>query len=301
MSQSVESLLGELGIEYTVTEDEAWARCPFHSPDTHPSWSVHIKSGVHNCFSCSAKGNLAHLVSSVRKLPYTEAVIYVNETVGWAKSQKWREDYETKNYALPEYKISEADLAVFVSPPDVALESRKLTAESADRFGVKWNDSRNSWIFPIREPWSHKLWGWQEKNERIFRNYPAGTRKSKTLFGLPAFRDGSPVILVESPADAVYLDACGFGGGLSSWGVQVSSFQLSVIQSLTEHLILALDNDKPGISETARLAGEFTGCNHVSVFNYGMSTAKDPGEMTSDEVKQGIENAIPAMRYKRSK
>lgn len=294
----ITQLLTELLIDYEVTGDEAFASCPFHSPDKHPSWSVNVKSGLHHCFSCGARGNLAHLVSYRRDINYTEAVIYVNEKIGWSRSQKWREDYEAKTYAPQTYRISEADMGLFTSVPEEAMVQRKVNSSSVDRYGIRWKAKRSSWIFPIRDPFSHELWGWQEKNNRIFRNIPAGIKKSKTLFGLQGF-DSSQVYLVESPIDAARLDASGFSGGLSSWGASVSLYQLSLIQSVTEHLVVAFDNDKAGREETHKICKEFKGCSHISVFNYGSAEGKDPGELSDDEVRYGIENAIPSMKWSR--
>jgi DNA primase len=298
----ITDVLNELGIEYRIVGKEAIAACPFHSPDRHPSWSVNVRTGLHNCFACGARGNLASLVSHTNRITYTEAVIWVNTKVGWAKAGKWREDYEVKSFAPDYLKISEADLALFTDPPDKQLMSKRITLSSAKRFGVRWNPLKNSWIFPIREPYTNELWGWQEKNERIFRNYPGGTRKSKTLFGLSAFEHDSPVVLVESPVDAVRFDATGIRGGLSSWGVQVSDFQLTLVQQRTERVVLALDNDSAGVSETIRLCSDAKGfVRQLRVFNYGESVGKDPGELDDDSIRWGIENAIPSIRYIKEK
>lgn len=297
----ITDVLDELKIEYRITGQEAVAACPFHSPDKHPSWSVNIRTGLHNCFSCGARGNLASLVSHVNRLSYPEAVIWVNGKVGWSKAQRWREDYEAHSFSPPYFRVSEADMALFTDPPEDQLTVKKINADSARRFGVRWNPAHESWVFPLRAPFTNELWGWQEKNERIFRNYPHGVRKSQTFFGLPAFEHGSTVVLVESPVDAVRLDVAGYGGGLSSWGVQVSDCQLAIVQQLTESVILALDNDKPGISETARICKEHAGfVKRIRVFNYSQVKVKDPGEMSGEEIEWAMANAIPAMKWMRS-
>lgn len=297
----ITDVLNELKIDYRIVGKEAVAACPFHAPDRHPSWSVNVWTGLHNCFSCGARGNLASLVSHVNRISYTDAVIWVNTNLGWAKSHKWLEDrHAITNYAPDRLKISESDMALFTDPPADQLMSKRINEDSARRFGVKWNPEHESWIFPIREPFTNDLWGWQEKNERIFRNYPSGTKKSKTLFGLSAFEHDSTAILVESPVDAVRFDACGYRGGLSSWGVQVSDRQLALIQQLTESVILAFDNDSVGVSTAVRVCAENAGfVNRLRVFNYSDSAAKDPGEMNDDEVEYGVENAVPAMTYRR--
>lgn len=298
--ESITQLLTELGIDHKITGEEAFASCPFHSPDRNPSWSCNVRTGIHHCFSCGASGQLAGLVSFVLDISYPEAVIYVNSRIGWAKSQKWREDYENTNFAPPSFKISEADMALFTDVPQEHLAGKKINLESATKFGVRWNPVNNSWVFPIRDPYNNNLWGWQEKNERIFRNYPSGVRKSWTLFGMDTLDNVGSLILVESPVDAVRCHAAGFRNTVSSFGVQVSDQQLSLIHNVTEHLILALDNDRAGISETARISANFKQVN-VSVFNYGYMTAKDPGEMTDSEIDFGIKYTIPALQWLRNK
>jgi hypothetical protein len=87
---------------------------------------------------------------------------------------------------------------------------------------------------------------------------------------------------------------------------------MRALRSVTGELMLALDNDDQGVSETYRLihgkrmtprrkdrpmipwAAKFP---ELLVFNYGDSTAKDPGEMNDEEIEWGIENATPALEW----
>lgn len=294
MGYQIPALLSELGLKYRIIDEEAFASCPFHYPDRHPSWSVNVKSGIYYCFSCGAKGNLAHLVSFYKNIPYAEAVIYVNQKIGWARADQWREDYENVHLSPMSSRMPETDLALFTDPPAHALETKNISLSSAQKYEVRWNTKHQSWIFPFRDPYSSELWGWQEKNERIFRNFPAGTRKSRTLFGLSALSDESTVTLLESPVDAVVLATAGISGGVSSFGIPGGNYQLTLVFERAEHLRLALDSDTPGTDACARIIKEWKD-NRISVFNYGNSEAKDIGEMTQDEIRWGIDNELPAL------
>lgn len=297
--QSIESFLTELGIQYRLVDDEAFAACPFHSPDAHPSWSVNISSGIHYCFSCGARGNLASLVSYIRGIAYPEAAIYVNQKVGAARIYKWREDYDNVSFSPMSVKIAPADLALFTPPPEDKLQAKKITAEAAAKYNVLWNPAHESWIFPFNDPFSGELWGYQEKNARIFRNYPAGTRKSRTLFGIRNAFNGSPAILVESPVDAVRIDSAGIRGGISSFGIPSGSYQLTIVQYFTDEIVLALDNDTAGIRATRELLPTATRLfRTVRIYNYGESASKDPGEQSDDEVRFGIVGAISALEWR---
>jgi DNA primase len=295
--QSIEAALRELGIDYKEINGEAMALCPSHEQG-HPTWSCNLKTGVHHCFSCGYSGNLASLVRLVLDCSYPEAVVWVNIRVGWARANQWREDMKEMSFSPPKMKVSDADMAFYIDPPVNQLDNKGITLEGAQEFGVRWNPDEETWIFPIRDPYTNELWGWQLKNDRYFRGYPSGVRKSETLFGLSAHEYGSPVILVESPVDAVRFHAAGIRGCVSSYGVHLSTRQLSLILERTEHLVLALDNDNAGISETARLCRD-AGQLRINVFAYGESPAKDPGEMENYELKFGTQNRIGRLKWLR--
>ena len=292
----IEQLLRELGINFHVVGKEAWSMCPFHNPDglreNHPSFSISLKNGTYYCFGCGTKGNLAYLMSRIKGMPYPVAVIEVNGRIGWAKADKWREDYENTNFAPPSFKVSEVDLAMFTDVPEEVLKGRDITLEQSQAFGIKWNENNRSWILPIRDPYSFELWGWQEKynDTRLFRNFPSGIRKSKTLFGLDTFTDGSTSIIVESPIDAVRVSSFGTGSGLAGSGVQISDTQLSIIFDRSNDVILALDNDRDGIRETIRLCRDCNGRAKIWVFSYDHVKAKDPGDMSDLDIMLGFAN-----------
>jgi DNA primase len=296
--QSIRSLLDELGIQYRMSGDEAVALCPSHD-DMHPSWSCNTKSGVHHCFSCGFSGNLASLASYILKIPYPEAVIWVTVRAGEVRVNKWREDTKVSNYAPPAYQVSEADMSLFTDPPSRMLKVRNCTQQAAREMGVRWNNQERAYIFPVRDPKTGELWGWQEKRMRRFRNYPHGIRKSETLFGLAAFEHGSPAVLVESPISAVRLRTAGITTGLAAYGVQVSDIQLSLVRDVTEHLVLALDNDSPGMAEVRRICTKFAGFfTTLKVFNYGDYEGKDQDYMTDDQIRFGIDTARSSHFYR---
>lgn len=290
----VETILTQIKIDYQLKGDEAFASCPFHH-DSGDSWSVNVNTGIHHCFSCGFKGNLASLVAFMLGLSYAEAVAWITTRIGMSKAKQWLESKGSQPQT--ELRLTDADLALFVPPPRKALESRKITAEAAELYGVLWNPGKNSWIFPIRDAKNNSLMGWQEKYGRVFRNYPVSCKKSETLFGIRNATDGGTVILVESPVDSVRCFSSGGGTGLSSYGVSVSNSQLSLIHSRADRLILALDNDRYGMAETDRICRVFKQIP-VYVFDYGLNRAKDIGELTDEQIRWGIKNAIPRVYFR---
>ncbi len=279
--------------------DEFLANCPKHlertgKEDRNPSFSVNLESGLFHCFSCGYSGNIHKLVADLKGISVEEAEELV--VVPPMSAKRLPSPYvKVKDRTLPE-----SILGRFTTPPDWALEARQLTRESCELYGVLWNPDTDSWITPIRAPYTGALMGWQEKGQtrRYFNNYPpALLRKSETLYGLDTFTGGIMVV-VESPIDAVRLHSEGIPGGVSSLGVRVSDRQLDLM-SQADSVIFALDNpavDADGakaveelkVRTRRRLKGVF-------FFDYGVSTAKDIGDMSSIDIFLGMSNAKSRM------
>ena len=56
--------------------------CPFHK-ENKPSFGINLHTGLYNCFSCDAKGNIVKFVSEINKISMTEAKEIVVNEVGF--------------------------------------------------------------------------------------------------------------------------------------------------------------------------------------------------------------------------
>jgi DNA primase len=302
--------LTALGIDFTDHGAEALALCPTHyertgKEDRNPSWWINLETGLHTCFSCGYKGNLLQLICDVKGF-------YFNDKYDYRSAESWLanaaeisiEDLQAALMAMPSYineyakplEMSEARLAVFVEPPADALASRKITAEVADAYGILWDSKAKNWILPLREPDNNRLMGWQEKGtvDRTFKNRPAGLQKSRTLFGI-GNQNENVVIVVESPLDTAYLASIGITGAVAICGSSISEEQVKLLRR-SDKIIAAFDTDKAGLKASREML-EFGLKYSLNLFflNYGSSRAKDPGDMTEDELRWGVENAISAL------
>ena len=307
----VEGVLLTLGIETMQRGDELLGLCPMHlertgKEDSNPSWSMNIENGVHHCFSCGYKGTLLTLVGEIKEFTTQWGRVDFDAAKDWLRDNievnfdflaKQLEDARNTYIPIPALVgMSEARLAVFEDhPPAWALEARDLTDDACVLHGVKWSNSKNSWITPIRNPESFSLMGWQEKSqtERFFRNRPTGVQKSKTLFGIEKYTSGT-MIVVESPLDVVKLSSIGIYGAVSTFGAIVSKEQLHLMKRANK-LILAFDN--PGIDAAGAKASldmldrtrkEGMECWFL---NYGQIPYKDIGDMPEDVVRSCIEGS----------
>lgn len=302
--------LRALGIDADERGDEAVALCPHpdHN-DRSPSWSCNLEDGRHHCFACGFGGSFVYLVTKMLGKP-------TPDSQQWVRERKIRDVSEgfvgpRKTAQRNTDGLSEADMWKFTEPPAEALADRGLTAEACRACDVRWDDERKLWITPVRDPYTGRLWGWQEKNAKYFRNRPLDIPKSRTLFGFQSLGQDCTAVLVESPLDVPYLRAAGISGAVSSYGASVSSEQLLLLRERATQIVLALDNDRAGWKGVRGLAYAF-GTMDVRVFNYGGMLAggtteavledtvdgADPGNLAADELSWGVEHAVPAWRLR---
>ena len=311
MLVDVESVLFTLGLEGEVRGDEFNGPCPMHEarvgkPDNSPSWGINLTTGKHLCFSCGYSGGLTLLVADV-KFPRSFGTHGSLE-----KAARWLEDFQISDdilmrsvqalnestYRPPvdDIPMTEARLAVFTAPPSEALAKRRITADAAAMFGVRWETATDSWIFPVRDPHTFELWGWEIKGSTQRRHlmYPQNITKGQTLFGIELFDTNSTVVVVESPLDAVLLADLGLPA-LATRGTAVTRYQLDLLIGY-QKVVVAMDNDVAGRKVSSRLDTYLSdnGCD-VRVVEYGRyphQTGKDFGEWSDpDDIRDAVANA----------
>jgi DNA primase len=298
---NVTACLDTIGLDYKVQGDEIHMPCPMHEArtgkkDAHPSFSVNSDEGYFNCFSCGYRGAFWILVRDVLDLDDGDAKNWVRRRGGAERVRKYLEKKKQRPDQIDTTtQINEASLALYVTPPRKDCEKRLFLPEDAEACGVLWDREREMWIVPVRDPDTGLLWGWQEKNARYFRNRPPGMAKSKTLFGLHTYEEDL-AILVESPLDVPRLWAAGFTAGLAAFGAGVSDVQMGLIRDHFDTVIVALDNDEAGVKTCERLRKEWSRRGLTLKFlDYSGTSAKDPGDMTDDELVAAVDGAYSSV------
>lgn len=284
----VADVLRQLGVDIRrVGDKEISGCCPVHErvtgrADGSPSWSMNANTGLWICYSCGARGTLSALVSELSGEP--DAIIAVHNLL-------IRSGLSRLNAVEQEEKKVEVDwreFAKFRAPSDERLLTRKLSRESAQKYGIRFDISAQAWILPIVDPFGELL-GWQEKGKTYTRNYPVGVKKSETLFGIDK-ADTSIGVLVESPLDVARLDTV-MGGvsGVASFGAAISNTQVKMLSQHFDSVIIALDNDDAGMMSAKRLQKILPSFRHgVKWLHYAHTDAKDIGDMTHEEIVEAI-------------
>jgi len=286
------SILETAGVDiHRSGEREITGRCPVHHrvvgrDDKSPSWSINASTGLWICFSCGARGTLTSLLS---------------ELLGTHESLSIQKFLITNSYnALstnPQTKQESAhvqDASSFFEFPrvsDTKCLYKNLDPELVFRYGVRWNPDNKSWCIPIISPIG-RLEGWQEKKSDWVRNYPIGVKKAQTLFGVERFKCRTAV-LVESPLDIIrFASVYANPQALASFGAWVSKEQMTLLTHVADSVIVAMDNDDPGIEACKRIYKSLPPPRKgIRWWDYSGTDAKDIGDMSDDEIVHGFENA----------
>ena len=299
--EEMERVLERLNIKpLNIRGSEILALCPGHKEitgkeDHNPSWWINAETGAHICFSCGFKGNVWALIATAQNLKDA------NGLLDYADAKDWlylsfdnislgvpEEEQEQESIFKEVIQITESRLALFTYPPEHALKARGFTLAAAEKHQLLWDTAHSNWISVIRDPYSNKLLGWQEKgfSRRYFRNYPTGVEKSTTLFGLNRYTGGR-MIVVESPLDVVRLESVGVTGGVSTYGSMISNAQVELIKDADE-IVFALDNDESGINASKKMLERNF---EAWYFSYAHTSMKDVGGMSRMEIITGLDNA----------
>lgn len=286
-----EVLVG-LGVDIRkVQNDEINGRCPVHHltkgrESTRYSWYLNYDTGLWYCFSCGARGNLSHLISTLTDDP--AALWHIQSHLITSGLQRLTSEEQEVREERP--KIDWGQYSRMAMLPDAVLNNRKLDRDTANRYGIRWDTENRATVIPIVSPLG-ELWGWQLKKVGWVRNYPEGVHKGDTLFGIE--RAHAPVaVLVESPLDVVRFHSV-MGSdqysAVASFGANISSRQIGIITDRFDGIIVALDNDKAGEIETRRLAKSLPSFRRgIRYWKYPENT-KDIGDLSTSQIVSGVE------------
>lgn len=304
----LEGALTDLGIFGKIRGDEMVALCPNpQHPDSSPSWSINLNTGKHHCFSCGFGGSFQWLVQIMRG-------VRAGEATAWIKMQKVRIAVADEPEIKTDTLVREADLWEFIPPPFERRSERRISAEACDKLEILWNKAHERWVMVLRDPWTDRLIGWQEKGvgsqSDVVINYPPKVKKSTTVFGYRNLKrqgtDGLCVVL-ENPLKAGLVYDAGYSRVVSTCGSSFTDYQINdLLWPVADEVVLMLDNDAAGHKAMQRFIMQNPYArNSTRIFNYGTvekingayvhtPDGRDPGDLSPIEIVQGIERATPA-------
>lgn len=333
-SDQVEAVLEELNVEISHEIDTHFiCFCPFHSNDNSPAFEVNKENGWFICFnpSCGKQGlSLEELILAIRDdLNYFQARrIVLKHKQGRTERKEREAEREFSFTPFPEEPVKR--MVVEFQHNDRAVDymyGRGFDNSTLVHFDIGYSEKQDSIITPVHAP-DGMLIGFVARSieGKEFKNTP-GLKKSRTIFNYHrARKHGETVIIVESAFDAMRVHQAGYPNVVALLGGSLSRHQQDLIEKTFSRIIIMTDFEdevtRNNPCGTCRGNGFMMCQGHRAGRDFGRKIvkafpakkvmwaayddtcvyphgAKDAGDMTDDEIRQCLKNAISNFTYNR--
>ena len=306
----IKSVLKSIGLSIVgETGNDFLCYCPFHSNRHTSSFSVSREKGAFICFnpSCGEAGTLQELVKRVMNKNEYEAMRFISSKEAEALEnfdELLSEAMEDKP-VFEEFSQETLDrLHAGMSKEAVEyLASRGINQESIDHFSLGYSASMNMVITPVHSPDGTPIGLVGRSIEgKAFKN-STNLPKSKTLFNIHrAKKIGDHVIVVESNFDAIRVHQAGFPNVVATLGGFLSIEQQNLLNRHFNKITVMTDADLAGRELGQSIVNKLKFKDLLwASYEYGKiypHDAKDAGDMTDEEIKACIKNAVSDIEYR---
>lgn len=326
----VESILGYCGIRIeNETNTHFMTYCPFHNNRDDPAFVVDKVKGLWTCFnpSCAVAGNIENLLYKVKGLNYFQArrVILerksaVSQDVEQKISEILTEQPEFVQFPTEPVKRMTQDLWNYPHAIQY-LEGRGFTHDTLKFFEVGYSAKKDMTIVPMHDP-SGMLVGFVGRAiaDKRFKNTD-NLPKSKTMWNFHrAKRHGEKIIICESSFDAMRIHQAGYPNVVALLGGSLSKYHIEQLNKTASTIIIMSDFDKKIYRPNCRKCDYKMCKGHRPGRELGWSIAeklphkkilwaaydgdcvyphgaKDAGDMTDNEIRQCLSNAVTHFEY----
>lgn len=259
----VRKILTDLGITYKITGHNARTKCwnPNHQ-DKDPSLSIHLETGMYNCFGCGMKGNILSLVQSQLGITEEETYQYVSRQQKGGTTEE--EVYEyihnriKRRVSLQPEEVKEIEHlphTPITTENFYLMKKRGFTLEEIMmwRMGITNvpTERYHNWIYipiyfnGVLRTWflrsvfgSGKLYGFYRDEKDIITGY----NRSDILFGYDTAKDfNRKVYLVEGIFDKIWFDRT-LNQTIAVLSNRILRPQIEILKQY-KHVVLVPDND----------------------------------------------------------
>lgn len=282
MAVDVQNVLDGLGLQACAENTNGYMLfCPFHTNTHTPALSMNHE-GAYLCFSCGEHGNILDFVMGVTNKDIMTAMRMI------ARSE-YEEDVAQTINKMIERDDEFNDKIVYKLHRGLApvgkkyFENRGLTLDTQQEFMLGYSNKMKMVTIPVQNQRGAYLGfiGRSIEGKR-FKN-SNGFKKTETLFNIHRNRFVDQLYVVESAIDAMLMHQAGLSA-VATMGSSLSNKQIELIKRYSKDSTLIYDNDEAGekMKEQFRLTikGRYA----------TVDTAKDVGELTSEELQTFIHN-----------
>ena len=304
------AIVRQLGLHVvSETSHDFLCLCPFHGNRHTPSFSVSHQKGLYLCFnpSCGASGTIVELVKNMTHRNEFEALRFIisaqKESVAHFEDEL-AEILDDK----PEFEeFSQETLdrlhQEMTDDGRVYLNGRGINDESIDHFKLGYSQNQRMVIVPVHSPDGIPVGLVGRSIEgKSFKN-STGLPRNKTMFNIHrARRASSTAIIVESSFDAIRVHQSGYPNVIATLGGSMSKINLNNINRNFNKVIIMTDADVAGRELGKTIASSLKNKEilwaHYSNDMLYPHDAKDVGDMTEEEIRTCIENALADYEYR---
>jgi DNA primase len=306
------SILRSCNIEIvSETGTDFLCLCPFHHNTDSPAFAASYSKGLYVCYNqnCNSSGTILDLVMKLTNRNHFEALRFISSNK-MSEEEMLEEELKELLDDKPEFTIFptqtvEGAHMLLMSGSHGAkdyLLSRKINEEAMEYFQLGFSSIQQMTMVPLHSP-DGMLVGviGRSIQGKAFKNSP-NLPRNKTLFNLHrAKRQGGTIIVVESSFDAIRLWQAGFPNAVATLGGSISDINIQNLNKYASTIIIMTDNDSAGKALGMTIANKLKNKN-VLWARYDRNTvyphmAKDVGDLTDEEIKMCIKNAIPHFEY----
>jgi DNA primase len=306
----IRSILNALNLKIeSETGQHFLCLCPFHANRNSPSFEVDYNKGLYFCFnpSCDARGTLNDLVKETTHRNDFETIRFIlahrqsSSDVSDELSELLDEKPDFESF--PEETLAKLHNELLNNKNAMSyFYSRGINDTSISSFNLGYSENQGMVTVPLTAPdglavgiIGRSIEGKTFKNSQ---NLP----RNKTLFNLSsAKKHGGKIIVCESSFDAILIAQAGFPNVVATLGAHLSKEQIQLLNRYASTIIIMTDNDEAGRKLGHNIANRLSNKNILwSSYDYDMiypHDAKDAGELTPDEIRTCIINAVPHYEY----
>lgn len=335
--QQVEAVLLNLGVDIDYdTENDFVCYCPFHGNRFTAAFSVSKTSGTYICFngSCNVSGNLVDLVKKLSDRNEFEARRFIISKKG-DSSVSFAEQLSKALNPTPDFvEFPQASLDRLVEAfwkNEKALDymrGRGFTDETLREFEIGYSDKKGLVTVPMHTATGIPIGIVGRKpdsNDKQFKN-SSKLPTSKTLFNIHrARKHGGTAIVTEASFDGMRVHQAGSPHVVSCLSGNVSPYHLAQLDRYFDTIVIMTDFDSkekhmyndckkcnkrgfklcighnPGRDLGAKIANGlplkrvlWASYSENLVYPHG---AKDAGDLTDEEIRQCLRNAVTNYTY----
>jgi len=284
--------------------------CPFHRNMDTPSFAVSYSKGLYVCYnpSCGSSGTVLELVKQLTNRNDFEALRFIqsNKLTSEQMLEQELNDLleETPDFVqFPEDTLIKLNNGLILNEAAKEyLKSRKIDMPAIEHFNMGYSENMGMVTVPLHSPdgVAVGIIG-RSITDKRFKN-SVNLPRNKTMFNLHrAKREGGTIIVVESSFDAIRLWQAGYPNAVATLGGSISDINIQNLNKYSSTIILMTDNDSAGRALGHTIASKLRNKNVLwACYDNGIvypHLAKDVGDMTDEEIKQCVKNAIPHFEY----